>query len=478
MGNRQPLRKHEDRQSLTLSAPHRHDQEAASLALADTPTASALQLAPDKTMFRSARQNAILQMQQRYGNRYVNRMLEAKSGRTPQPGMAGNRVSRLRNTGAVLSYRAFDFEGNPDEHYNRDVQIRARTTDEWIKFLKDDADSGWGTEELYGFMVAAVGHPYNDDEVLKSRESLDSGQKARDESLKNCYEAQKLQQAKERAGFPGTKPSPLRLCSTSLGPVTQQEAVDLMIAFLKVGSDIDLPDKQFEGSDTGITLHVARAMSEFNAKYAGPALQQMTSTQGNGSREFDSSDVGNIAEYAHDASKMEQVGKFAGDKFGVNPVESLIAASVGTAFGAAVQVLQAGSDKQQQDFKHNAYTLLRNAAMTIRGSLDAAEADEARNTAILVTAFSGAANALAAASGYGAVVYQIGAWGLSGVAAAYFPNLVAGDGKKATRKLKDDFHKQLNDAKTVKTADGTEKPIESASDIETIKTVFDTVLNY
>ncbi len=385
----------------------------------DNPQHSPIQDSSEDLKSASIHQNTILGLQRQYGNQYVRRLLAE-----PSNGIDRQRVSRLRAVG--------EWHGAANLRDRRHVSISARTQDEWVKFLKEHADEKDGSRELYEFMLSAMGqYPsiYTDDDI------------------------------------------------TINGGPSRQEGTDLMIALLTTGADIDLPDKGDEGDSS--RHDYGDVMSRFNVQFAGLALQQMTRGKDGRPREFDKSDVANVAAYGEQVKGMPNwAGIGAGD--GSNPAMTLISAAVGSAFGAATQVLQAGNDKKQQAFKREAYILLRNSAMTIRGILDSIEEPAQTPPSLLMEAFSGTVNALAAATGFLKVGYQIAAWGLSGVAGSWFSMITIGgrDVKQDIRKLKDDFHKQLNDLSTITLVDGSAKPIENVSDIETIKTVFDTILNY
>lgn len=337
--------------------------------------------------------------------------------------MNNQRISRMRNLGSMSWKDTF-------ANTNGATQIRARTVAEWVHFLQNDADTNAGSVEINAFMATAL---------------------ERDRALSGVFMVNKF--------------------NISSLP-TEQEKVDLMIAFLTVGSGIDLANRWYEGNDQARS-HMATLMSEYNAKFAGKAIMQMSRGGGNRNREFTNADVGKVSAYASEAHSMQGQGIFP-----PNPVKPLIAAALGNAFGAAVQVLQAGNATMQEQFKQNAFTLLRNSAMTIRGALDSIEAEVARDATLETTAFSGTVSAMAAATGFGSVALQIVAWGLGGVASAYFPVLVTGNGRDGVRDLKDKFHEKINAADSVKRADGTEQRNLVTSDKQLIMTIFDTVLNY
>lgn len=268
------------------------------------------------------------------------------------------------------------------------VNVHARTVEEWKTFLANDADEVAGNIELVAFMAAAIGDTT---------------------PLTGVFMVQ---------AYSGKAP-------------TQKQAVDLMQAFLDVGSNIDLPDWSTEGVMQARAA-MASLMSRFNNQFAAQALVRKTRTQG----EMTESGHTAIKAYAEDAADMQGQAGHGGRS---NPVHSLIAAALGTAFGGAAVVASLPGrqvDPEKNKKKSEAFKFVTNGARTISGCLEQAAADRETQKTVLVTAFkmaAGVAGVLTA--GTTAVILAA----LSPVAEEFLGQLLSGDGKSGARKLKDEF---------------------------------------
>ena len=299
------------------------------------------------------------------------------------------------------------------------VTVRSRNVSEWKTFLKTDADEVAGGVELATFMGQAVGQ--------KSINGLGAKQ-----------------------SYSGRAP-------------TEKECVDLMEGFLTVGSKIDLPDWSTEGGAESRSA-MARLMSAFNAKYTAQALQRMSKAK----PDFGNTEIDGVKAYAEDAADMSGQAGYGGRQ---NPVHSMIAASVGSAFGAASVVASIGkSPKNQADNikKAEAFKLIGNSAKVIAGALEQAAADRDTTKTVLVTAFKAAAGVAGVfTGGTSAVILAL----LSPVAEEFLGQLLSGDGKKASRKLKSDFGTKVH-------TDLVTKHGMDATDAQVVNTTFTTGIDF
>lgn len=323
------------------------------------------------------------------------------------------RLSLLRRLGQIAFQDSF-------AHTSGTVSIRARTTAEWQTFLREDADETDGSIELNAFMALALG-----------RRGALSG---------ICMEQ-----------------------TITADPPTQEEAVNLMTAFLTVGTDIDLPESLGEGHSQATTM-MASLMSDFINRYTAPAIQRRSRTG-----EMSRGEVESVTAFAEDAEDMQDEGSL---NHPPNPVHTLMASCLGTACAAAVVAIKAyqsrATDPEADGRQREAYRQMRNSSLTIRGCLDHLQAGPDPG---LVTIFAGAVSALAAAVPVTwGVAAAVTAWGLSGAASAYFPNLLAGEGKERARDLLDQFKDRVNQAGEAENV--------QADVIENIKNAFEAGFNY
>lgn len=349
--------------------------------------------------------------------------LEAQADRIGDQVAAGQAVNEpiLRGGGLLFKLReigrikySVSFTGAKGN-----VAVRSRSVSEWKTFLKNDADEVAGGVEMATFMGQAVGQ--------KSINGL---------GAKQTY--------------------------TGRAP-TEKEAVDLMEAFLSVGGQIDLPDWGTEGGAESRSA-MARLMSAFNAKYTAQAVTRMSKAKPS----FGNTEIDGVKAYAEDAADMPGQAGYGQRK---NPVHSLIAASVGTAFGAASVIAGIGA-KPKSDAdntkKAESFKLIGNSAKVVAAALEQAAADRDTQKTILVTAFKAAAGVAGVVTG-GTAAIVLGA--LTPIAEEFLGQLLSGDGKKAARKLKSDFTTKVHNELVLKHK-------MDASDAQIVDNTFSTNMNF
>ena len=268
------------------------------------------------------------------------------------------------------------------------VLVRSRTVAEWKIFLRDQADTKEGAIELNAFMAQAVGATSLTFRVL--------GQT-----------------------YSGRAP-------------TDEEATDLMEAFLSVGASIDLPDAAFEGDEDANGM-MALFMSRFNAKYAGPAIKRMTKKKG----DLRLGDYTAIKAYAEDAADMQDEG-VPGAR--VNPVDALMAAALGSAFGGVATLAEVPRlptrDPKTREKRKQAFLLVANGAKIINASLEQTQEDRDTQISELMVAVK---VATAAASTFTSVDDQVVIKRLLPVAEAFLKDCLAGNAEEAVRRLEHEF---------------------------------------
>lgn len=293
--------------------------------------------------------------------------------------------------------------------------VHTRNTAEWTSFLRDHADDQLGMLELCAFMAAAT-----------------------------------------RSSFARWG---LRVDSAVQAP-TPEQAVQLMVALLQIGEDIDLADTGGEnaiGESGGIFRDALnQMMSAFYGQYTAQALQRMTNDGSGAGRGFTRTDVENVAAMAEESADM-----------GTGGVQSLIAGALGSAFGAATQILRAPNTPAGRDSVRSTFTLLQNSAMTIRGALNELETSAEQTRHVLMTIFN---VAVAAVTGPldGVVSSVVGALGV--VAGTWFESFISGDPQEQVSDLKDKFRNTVaSEGARLHTDPNT---------VSSLQSIFDNALNY
>jgi len=281
------------------------------------------------------------------------------------------------------------------------VQVNSRTVEEWKRFLQTEADEARGNIELNAFMAVALGH---------------------DIALGGAFMSQ---------DFTGDRPA-------------EEDAINLMEAFLTTGSNIDLPDYSIEGFSRA-QYRTAILMSEFNARFAGKTIEKMTTQSG----EFSTDEFNAIRAYAGEAeSQSEQTPHFIRQ----NPVHTLVASALGTAIGATVSLntysQEPGARSPDNERIHRAYNLITNSGKIIKATIEQAQEDEATTKTVLMTVFKtavgGVGLALSAATG-GAAAVAAGALSIfTPVAETFLDAALSGNGSSDVRRMLDDYNDQVD----------------------------------
>ncbi len=149
-----------------------------------------------------------------------------------------------------------------DIHYK--TEIKPRTVDGWISFLKEKVDSENGNIELNVFMALCLG----------GKEFLTKNEKG---IVQEYF-------TPVNGGVWTENYSSAIEYFYNGGVPTEKNAVDLMVAFLSTGDKIDMADWSWEGTPVAAPT-TAILMAQFNKKYASQAIIRMTENNGK-SKEF------------------------------------------------------------------------------------------------------------------------------------------------------------------------------------------------
>lgn len=290
--------------------------------------------------------------------------------------------------GEVVEYRG-DVEGV--------YGVWSMSVRDWQKYLKEEADERVGSTRLLMFMAKALG--------WNSFSSADG----------DVFE---------------------------LGlvlPVERSEAVDLMVAFLTVGDEMDLPDYVYwmwGGEGTKYSAYsMGPLMAEFTAEFSSDAIRRLSLEKTN----LKSDDYDNIKAYAGAAADMKNLADHAdtatkATRDTLDPSKMLIVSALGTAVGATISVDTYGKSGDEQE-KYKAICLIRDAGKVIAASIEQAKEAHEAQIAKLKMIFGAVAGIVAVGP---SKVVQVAIAALTPVVEHFLDKLDAGSAEKL-RAIKDEF---------------------------------------
>lgn len=283
------------------------------------------------SLMLSSKPQDVLQMQRMLGNHSTQQVLQVKH-KAPSGVIARRSLGRYSEGTGMFS--------------SINVEVNTRTVTEWRTFLREQASSSAGGQELMAFMAMAM----NTYVVRSDRE-------------RNYY---------ERVNSP-----------------TESEAVDLMEALMTTGSGIDFDeDHAMVVGISDFPVYGNILLGRFNQRFAPLAIARLTARQGR---------LGSD----HARQVQEYIGEGDGNTWGLEMAgRGLIEGALGSAIAAATAFVHYGSDayltrqengqavlstdalREIQNKKAELEMVVSNSAMTIRGAILAHRAFEARNAAI------------------------------------------------------------------------------------------------